>query len=364
MHNLTAQRIRSDRPAPSGGTTALVLAIILGGGAGNVAAQDPSGPAPSVQQLVDWLDNPETEWGATARLQEVRQTALSLLLRPGRVASGPHDRWTAPMLALSKIGEPAIPAIVDRLLTILRTPDSQVIAAAYPLIKVLGSMGPHAVPALVQVAEASQAPFITSDALDEIVRLEPRTTVYGQDLSPWAFWRPADDRLTELLERWNASSCVSLLHLPMFACSAHSRFPPTISPALSRRWRRKRTPQNHGIAIAQQNSCYSSAISEGYPRGSKQWKATRRLRGCSPAATSACTPSWRCRATPRQAWRRVLLSLLRGAPGGTEAAVRSRFAAAKPRSISRYFLSSRRSASEVGRSDKGTRHCDRGPCFS
>ena len=95
---------------------------------------------------------------------------LSLLLRPGRVASGPHGRSTAPMLALSKLGEPAIPAIVDRLLMILRTRDSQGIAAAHPLIKVLGSMGPRAVPALVQVAEASQTSSITSDALDEIVR--------------------------------------------------------------------------------------------------------------------------------------------------------------------------------------------------
>ena len=175
-----------------------MIAIILGGGAGNVAAQDPSARVPSVQPLIDWLDNPETEWVATARLQAVPQTALPLLLRPGRVASGPHDRWTAPMLALSKIGEPAIPAIVDRVLTILRTRNTEGIAAAHPLIKVLGSIGPHAIPALVQVAEESGTPSITSDALDEIVRLEPRTSVYGQYPSPWIFWRVADDRANEL----------------------------------------------------------------------------------------------------------------------------------------------------------------------
>jgi len=176
-----------------------VAAIILGAGAGIVAAQDPSDRMPSVQQLVDWLDHPETEWVATARLADVPQKAIPLLLRPDRAVSGPHDRTTAPMLALSKIGEPAIPAIADRLLAILRAnDDAQVFAAARPLIEVLGSIGPRAVPVLVQVAEASHTPAIASDALDEIVRLEPRTSVYGQNLSPWVFWRPADDRLAEL----------------------------------------------------------------------------------------------------------------------------------------------------------------------
>jgi hypothetical protein len=198
MRNFTAQGVRTRRSTRSGWTTAIVIAIILGGGAGNVAAQDPSARVPSVQPLIDWLDNPETEWVATARLQAVPQTALPLLLRPGRVASGPHDRWTAPMFALSKIGEPAIPAIVDRVLTILRTRNTEGIAAAHPLIKVLGSIGPHAIPALVQVAEESGTPSITSDALDEIVRLEPRTSVYGQYPSPWIFWRVADDRANEL----------------------------------------------------------------------------------------------------------------------------------------------------------------------
>ena len=63
-----------------------------------------------------------------------------------------------------------------------------------PLIKVLGSMGPAAVPALLQIAEASTVPYVTFDALDEIARLEPRTNVFGQSLSPWLSWRPNDER--------------------------------------------------------------------------------------------------------------------------------------------------------------------------
>jgi HEAT repeat protein len=102
------------------------------------------------------------------------------------------------MLALAKLGEPAIPSITDRVIAILSARDSNTFAAAHPLIKVLGSMGPAAVPALLQIAEASTIPDVTFDALDEIVRLEPRTRVFGQSLSPWLFWRPADARLDEL----------------------------------------------------------------------------------------------------------------------------------------------------------------------
>jgi hypothetical protein len=154
--------------------------------------------APSPKELVAWLDNRETEWLATAHLQAVPEAALPLLLQPGRVASGPDGRWSAQMLALAKLGEPAIPSITDRLIAILKAGDSNVYAATRPLIKVLGSMGPAAVPALLQVAEASTIQFVAFDALDEIVRLEPRANAYGQFLSPWLFWRPADGRLDEL----------------------------------------------------------------------------------------------------------------------------------------------------------------------
>lgn len=152
----------------------------------------------SSSELVAELDNPETQWLATAQLQAVPNAALPLLLQPGRVASGPHDRWTAHMLALAKLGERAIPSITDRVIAILKAGDSNALEAAHPLIKVLGSMGPAAVPALLQIAETSTIPYVTFDALDEIVRLEPRTGVFGQVLSPWLFWRPADARLDDL----------------------------------------------------------------------------------------------------------------------------------------------------------------------
>ena len=67
----------------------------------------------------------------------------------------------------------------------------------HALIKVLGSMGPPAVPALLQIAE-SDVPAVTVDALDEVVRLEPRSNFFGRALSAWEFWRPADNRMSEL----------------------------------------------------------------------------------------------------------------------------------------------------------------------
>jgi hypothetical protein len=175
----------------------VVAGLLLGLGTGPHIAAAARAPAPSVDELIAWLDDPETEWVATTYLQAIPRAALSLLLQPGRVASGPHDRWTAPMLALSKLGEPAIPAITSRALAILRTRDGYMSGGAHALIKVLGSMGPPAVPALLQIAE-SEMPAVTIDALDEIVRLEPRSNFFGRDLSAWEFWRPADKRLNEL----------------------------------------------------------------------------------------------------------------------------------------------------------------------
>ena len=155
-------------------------------------------PIPPVEELIALLDAPETQWVATAWLQASPHAALPLLLQPGRVESGPHGRWTAAMLALAKLGESAVPAICDRVMAIVRSGDGQLRGAAHPLINILGSIGPAAVPALVQIAEASTMPGPTSEALDEIVRLEPRSEWFGGTREPCDFWRPADDRVTEL----------------------------------------------------------------------------------------------------------------------------------------------------------------------
>jgi len=160
-------------------------------------AASPQASAPGVDELIAWLDTRETEWIATAHLQAMPLAALPLLLQPGRVTSGPHDRWTAHQLALAKLGIPAIRAITARVMAIVGS-DPQAVPAAHPLIKVLGAMGPAAIPALVQIAESSEAAYVTFDALDEVVRLEPAAYAFGQDRSAWDVWRPADDRLSAL----------------------------------------------------------------------------------------------------------------------------------------------------------------------
>jgi hypothetical protein len=149
---------------------AFCVAVLCFGAPGEVAAREQE---PGTDEIVAWLDLPETQWVATAYLQQVPQTALPLLLQPGRTTSGAHERVTAHMLALAKLGEPAIPAIEERVVAILSTSDSGALASAHALINVLGAMGPAAVPALVHIADASAIPYVTSDALDEIVRLEP-----------------------------------------------------------------------------------------------------------------------------------------------------------------------------------------------
>ena len=72
---------------------------------------------PTVEDLIAWLDVPEKQWIATVRLQESPDAATRALLQPGRIAAtGPHGRWTAHMLALAKLGSPAIPAVRARAL--------------------------------------------------------------------------------------------------------------------------------------------------------------------------------------------------------------------------------------------------------
>ena len=147
--------------------------------------------------LVAELDSPETQWRASAQLQAFREAALPMLLESERLAR-PRDHFTAHMLALAKFGVPAIPLITQRVIALLDARDDTAASARYRLIEVLGAMGPAAVRALLQIAELSTNSGITRQALDEIVGLEPRTRAYGQILSPWMFWRPADTLLDEL----------------------------------------------------------------------------------------------------------------------------------------------------------------------
>jgi hypothetical protein len=183
-----------------GGIVATLL-LASTGSVGGVSepAQDRE-PTPPVEVLVARLEDRETAWAATTYLQADSDDAAPLLLQPGLVTFGAHGRWGGPMLALAKLGKPAIPSILDRITAILRGPNSE-IAGALPLIEVLGSMGPATIPVLLQIAESGESPVITFYALNESVRMEPTSIHFGNDLSPWYFWRPADDRLVKIGEQ-------------------------------------------------------------------------------------------------------------------------------------------------------------------
>ena len=51
----------------------------------SVSAGSAQDPVTTVNDLIGWLDAPETAWVATARLQAVGHAALPLLLQPGRL---------------------------------------------------------------------------------------------------------------------------------------------------------------------------------------------------------------------------------------------------------------------------------------
>jgi hypothetical protein len=159
--------------------------------------------APSATELLNWLDNRDTAWLATVHLQAVPDEALTLLLRPGRAITPASGDWTAPMLALAKLGDAAIAPITERALAITETAERASHGTVSGLIRVLGSIGPAAVPALVHIADASTdspAPsqWLAFQALQQIISLEPRTGEWGQLFSPWRIWRPVDGRLDAL----------------------------------------------------------------------------------------------------------------------------------------------------------------------
>lgn len=56
----------------------------------------------------------------------------------------------------------------------------------------LGAIGPAAIRALVNV------PSSRAEALEQIVAMEPRTEIIGQDLGEWHVWRPEDDRVAPI----------------------------------------------------------------------------------------------------------------------------------------------------------------------
>jgi hypothetical protein len=189
---LNAQLTRpGSRLVQHAGTVCLIAFFSLGLFPASALAQDPT-----PEELIAWLDDPTRAWIATAHLQATPDAAQRLL-RSGRVVSGHHDEWTAPMLALAKLGEPAIALITERAIGMLDPKNGTNAQAVHSLLTVLGSMGPPAVPALIRIADASVEPLVVFDALDQIVGLEPPAAGWHL-LSPWGSWTPADDRLDAL----------------------------------------------------------------------------------------------------------------------------------------------------------------------
>jgi hypothetical protein len=154
---------------------------------------------PAVDEFVGWLNDPSRQWLATAELQRLPDAAIPLLLDPARAVFGPHRSLTPALLALAKIGEPALPAVADRVRAIRSKDGRYPNQGAEPLLEVLGLIGPAAVPTLVESVEISDADdYIGMYSLGNIVAMEPPSTHYGQILSPWQYWRQADDRLARL----------------------------------------------------------------------------------------------------------------------------------------------------------------------
>jgi HEAT repeat protein len=153
-------------------------------------------PSP-IDEFVGWLDDPSRQWLATAELQRFPDAAIPHLLDPARAVFGPHRSLTPALLTLAKIGEPALPAIADRVRAIRRKDSRYASQAAEPLIHVLGLIGPAAVPSLIEIVELRDD-RVSMYSLGYIVEMEQRSRHYGQVLSPWSYWRAADDRLARL----------------------------------------------------------------------------------------------------------------------------------------------------------------------
>jgi len=158
------------------------------------------GTPPSLTTIVAALDEERTAWVATARLRTAGPGAVSLLLDAVPVQAGRPPRyqssWTPAVLALAKIGVPAIPAISERLARVALESGTQFEAQA--LVRALGAIGPEAIPALVEAASRTNFSPTRLSALERIVELEPRHVVFGQLFGPWSVWRAAEDRTPEI----------------------------------------------------------------------------------------------------------------------------------------------------------------------
>ena len=125
-----------------------------------------------IDELFTWLDDPTRQWLATAELQRVPTLAVPRLLEPNRLVFGPHGSFSAPLLALTKIGEPAIPQIVSHIRRVWNGPPTERGYGLHASIAVLGAIGPAAVPALIEIVDSTGADDdATKPALDAIVQM-------------------------------------------------------------------------------------------------------------------------------------------------------------------------------------------------
>jgi HEAT repeat protein len=145
----------------------------------------------SLPELVAGLDDERTAWASTVRIREAGPAGLQVLLDSGATAAGPHDDWSPRMLAIAKFGESAIPPIAARLVKISGDRDQRAGQEMHALIKVLGAIGPAAIPTLIDLAGKDET-------LEQIVAMEPRTEIFGQDMGDWHVWRPEDDRVARI----------------------------------------------------------------------------------------------------------------------------------------------------------------------
>ena len=135
----------------AGAVCAVVSLVILP--TGGITQTQAQASAPPVDELVRWLDQQETQWVATVHLQRLprRRDSTAARARPRRAgtsrpmdACAPRARqdWRA---SDSRHRRPAgrDPPANDR----------QETSETYGLIKVLGAIGPPAIPALVQLTE-------------------------------------------------------------------------------------------------------------------------------------------------------------------------------------------------------------------